>query len=153
MDRYRKSVRPNHLPEKKCPELLSLRKAKEVRKWFKENIPSEITDVSGRKIKIDAEKFGHLTTFEAKKGKRKFSQQRARQLNLIRPCIEYPLAIYSRRDEYMYGSPWKPVPGKRFIVVCMRSKGGELKLTTAFCVVESKVLERVRTWKERNFRV
>jgi|TARA_B100000315_G_C14374220_1_gene494416 hypothetical protein len=47
MDRYRKSVRPNHLPEKKCPELLSLRKAKEVRKWFKENIPSEITDVSG----------------------------------------------------------------------------------------------------------
>ena len=96
MARFRKSVPPNYLPDENCPTLLSQRKVKHFEKWFKENILSEITDVLGRKIKIDAEKFGHLSTSEGKDGKRRFSQQRARQLNLM--CS----SAHIRNDSYIY---------------------------------------------------
>lgn len=142
------------LPANRLPAPLSSRKVKDTRRWFEDNFPDELKDFQGRIIHIknreDLRK--HLISSSGKGGARVVDPNRAKHLNLIKPCIENPVEIYTRSRVFRYISPWKPEKGKRFVVVCKRDREGGLYLETAFNMEDGKVEKTRKGWKREYFR-
>jgi len=143
------------LPTKTTPAPLSSRKVKNIRRWFEDNFPDRLRDFKGRIILIENRESlrKHLISSLGKGGARVADPIRAQHLNLIQPCIENPLEIYSRSRVFRYISPWQPEKGKRFVVVCKRDRGGRLYLVTAFNMEDGRVEKTRKKWEEDHVRV